>query len=295
MTIVVTLVNKYGVWQSTDHRIINRVTGMASDNYAAKQVYSNHPNGAMLIGWAGVGTMVSPVSGRDVPLAQWVCDALRKDHLSIEQGILELQKQATHDLGQGLLDAKVEHYFTACGFSNGEAFYYLLRNSSGTSTDLSKCFSLEGGPLCKISLNNGPTGQSAVASIIPKWGVVPGDVKSINAAAKRRPRAPEEFSEMLADVNRRVAARKGPEGNVSPHCTVCAMAPEGDVTVNSFDMPADAPLIPLPMVLLGIDFTDIEAHGMETVTALHERREVEDRSEELGRESIRAKNRLYDK
>jgi hypothetical protein len=87
------------------------------------------------------------------------------------------------------------------------------------------------------------------------WIISNDDLSKLRRLSIKRPRRPEEFSNLLSEINLRVSQTTE---LVSPHCVTSYMPPSGDgIETRHHNFPAGAPAKHNPFLLFGIDVTEM--------------------------------------
>ena len=71
MTLNLTIVNSWGIWQCSDGRLVDLSTRKVTDDYSVKHVTLRCPDGVALIAYAGIGRM-----DKDVEISDWIREIL---------------------------------------------------------------------------------------------------------------------------------------------------------------------------------------------------------------------------
>src|SRR4051794_4115793 len=92
MTLILTIVAPWGVWQSSDHRLTDvqpggRIVG-ARPNYSIKHVTIRCNDGGALVGYTGLGR----VNGADV--SDWLRRQLRGESRSLDETLILIRERA---------------------------------------------------------------------------------------------------------------------------------------------------------------------------------------------------------
>jgi hypothetical protein len=294
VSLIQTLVNKYGAWQCADHRIVDLKSRAISDDFADKAVPMICPDGAILLAYAGVGTIFAYRPQRLVHLSEWVRGLWTGAAPTMLQALELLRDNATADLGE-LFAAKHDHHrFVVAAFiTGGQPCLFFVDNFANSAEPLVMApvrreFTIAGNTLQAM-------GHEAAYIAFPPI-LLPEEVEPVSQVMRREPATAEQFPSILADINRRVAQRLGPNGAICEHCTVISIPPAArPVSRYPFFMPPGAPLMAAPLLLFGIDLTAMQNTLLERMIAQREgREEPPDRSAEWGPASVRPKNPLRD-
>jgi len=83
VTLNLTIVNKFGAWQCSDHRLT--IKGASTSNASIKQVQLHCHNGTALIAYTGLGQI------DDVTISDWIVETLRGESRSIDECLILLR------------------------------------------------------------------------------------------------------------------------------------------------------------------------------------------------------------
>jgi hypothetical protein len=250
MSLNLTIINAFGIWQCADHRLVNTSTMKIEDDESVKQVQLRCTDGSAVISYAGIGKL------NGVSISDWVREILRGESRTVDESLIFLRENATRDLGP-YLKGRLHHMFTVGAVLGGHPWLAQIRNFTPTAKSLL--------PAPQGSFETAATkvGTSVVSAFPPL--VLDADVKKLIQAAPKRPRKPEEFSELLASINRKVAA--GPAQKiVSPHCVTTYVPQKGEPFTTKFhDTSGVSRSLIVPMLLFGIDTTEMMKGMMRIV------------------------------
>src|SRR6266446_4609182 len=126
MSLNLTIVNKWGIWQCSDHRVTNPETGKIEDDFSVKHVLFTCPDGKALLVYAGAGTVTKP--GITVSIADWIRETLRGPNRTLDQTCKALRENATRDLAPLFLRCRIQHMFTIAAFLEGRPWIVQIRN-----------------------------------------------------------------------------------------------------------------------------------------------------------------------
>lgn len=254
MTLNITLINQHGIWQCSDNRLVDLVTGATLVDNSMKHVALRCPDGVALIAYAGIGLMKP-----DIEISDWIREILRGETRTVDESLVFIREAATRDLGPALA-GRYHHMFTVGAFLNGKPWLAQIRNFSVPSP-------LSPGPPLPEFMT--------VAERVPSSGVVSTfgasvssrDGKRLDRIANRRPRKPKQFMDLLASVSQ--ATAKKLSKTVSPHCLVTYAPPTGEPLKALFYAAGGPPSAKAsPFLLFGIDITDLENHAAALLAAV---------------------------
>jgi len=279
MTLNLTIISTWGIWQSSDHRLVDTATSMPLDNFSVKHVLLRCPDGSALLAYAGAGRV------GDVDLSNWIREMLRGESRTLDQSFILIRENATRDLAPLLRGQNIYHMFSIGAFLTERPWAIQIRNFNVTS----------GRPDAIVDHFD------TVAKQIdgPGQGFIFGDFNAVTrqdhdklmVAATRKPRRPRDFRNLLASINRRAAETPSGKKTVTPHCVTTYVAPKGEPFESEFHDAAGAPAPPVvPTLLFGIDTTDIQRALLDSQD--HGGASLQHEVERAGKESVVPKNRL---
>ena len=249
MTLILMVLNRFGVWQSSDHRLVNLRSAAVRDD-SVKQLALVCKDGAALISYAGIGSLA--MGREEVVLSDWLRETLRGDAQSLDQKLRLLQKNATRDLARPFRDAATHHLFMIGAFLMGRPWFVEIRNFSPLSRD-------DYGPVldhfetvAQRVNDSGVSGQFGVVGAVSQE-----DARTLNAVAGRRPRELIQFRNLLAAINRRAAATPEGRDSISAQCATTYMPPTGIPVESTFHGGNELGLVTMfvPTLISGIDMT----------------------------------------
>ena len=290
MTLNQTIINQWGVWQCSDHRVTNPATGEIVDDYSVKQIILQCTDGTALLAYAGAGKVSS------VDLSDWIRETIRGESYTLDQTLILIRENATRDLAPHLLARGIRHMFSIGAFLAGRPWAIQIRN-----------FNAPSGVPSEVVLNRFETiakvvdpGQGLV--FIYPHAILGPDQRKLMTLANRKPRTPKEFRDLLASINRRFAATPSGRKTVSPGCVTSYMPPKGQPVESEFHggTAGPTPLV-IPTLLFGIDTTEIQRTLMERMKRMNEVGAVSSSPDNTGlspqqeraaKESVLPRNRL---
>jgi hypothetical protein len=271
------IVSQYGIWISSDHRLVevSRGRGRAIDNWSVKHIgfKSSSDGGAAVIAYAGVGRL------SDVDISDWMREFMRGPQRTMDQHLVYLRERATIDLGPHVFKHQIRHMFSVGAVVAGKPRLVQIRN-------------FETGALGRV----GPaTSSFGIAAREATGGVCTGfpdhvsemDRALLTTVANRKPRDPEQFSALLAAINARVASSNRARLYVSSHCLTTYLSVQEKPTLRTRSygsVPGDDRRVTMPFMMWGIDFTETErwmTEGMRRFSKWHRGGRVGPRPDDL--------------
>lgn len=245
MTLNLTIANRWGIWQSSDHRLTDAKTGKVVDDYSVKHLILRCPDGAALLCYAGIGR----VNGLD--LSDWLRETLRGETRSLDQSFILIRENATRDLAPLLRTQNIQHMFSIGAFLKANPWVVQIRN-----------FGPRGGAV--LDHFDTVAKQIDEAGLGFSWGgganvLASGDGELLATAANKKPRTPKEFRNLLASINRRAARTKSGQKTISPSCVTSYIPPAGEPADLEFHESKGAPKpMVIPLLLFGIDLSEMQ-------------------------------------
>lgn len=282
MTLNLTIINRWGIWQSSDHRLTDTATGRVVDDDSIKHVILRCPDGAALLAYAGAGRI------NNLDLSDWIRETLRGETRSLDQSFILIRENATRDLAPLLRANNIHHMFSIGAFLNGRPWAIQIRNfhpSSGARVlnHFDTVAKNIDGMAVGLAFGGGPD------------ALAPGDQQRLMATAARKPRTPREFRNFLAAINRRAAKTKSGKKTISPGCITSCIPPVGEPAECEFHERSGAlkPLV-IPLLLFGIDLTEMQRGmlGGVSVSGAHNEAISNEGAEHPGKQAVLPRNRL---
>src|SRR5688500_3582378 len=118
MTLVITIVAPWGVWQCSDHRLTNPTTGKSADDFAVKQFSVTCPDGVALIAYTGLGR-IGPQYVSD-----WIGKVLQGEVRTLQQSFQKLRDELTTQVGR-----KAPLILNAGAYVQGRMFFIGVTNA----------------------------------------------------------------------------------------------------------------------------------------------------------------------
>lgn len=256
MTLNMTIVAPWGVWQCYDHRLTTiKGTKVWREDLFVKHVTLQCSDGGALITYTGLGAVDLP-GERDVCISDWLRRLLRARVRTVDQTLILVREAATRDLAGPAKRARLEHAFLVGAFLGGRSWWAIIANV-GEPPDFPVVdrFATAAGPAdTKPQKLVGGAGRDAISE--DDWAL-------LEHITHHRPSKPDDYCQVLADIHRRTQrSRRRGWKTISEACTTVYMPPRvlgGRSTVHwsKPDPTASRTLPPKPTVHLGIDGTDI--------------------------------------
>jgi hypothetical protein len=261
MTLNITMVNQWGIWQCSELRLTEWPSGKVVDDYSIKHVSVRTTDGAALIPYTGLGK----VRGRYV--SDWLRGIIRGESRTLMETLNLIRDRATAQLGPAAAQLGLHHHFSIGGFIEGQPWAFLITNMDPANP-----------------LGNPPLGTfTGTSRGIHKYGpqvMVTGGAKEalaqddralLKKIARRKPIRPVDYRRLMAEVNKR-ASEQRPLGNlISKACVTAYIPPAGEPFEHEkhwwgLAKSANEPVI--PMTLFGVDLTEVSQIMMDNLQAL---------------------------
>jgi len=246
MTLLLGIVAKWGLWQSSDHRLVELPSGKVISDESMKHLGVTACDGAAVITYTGFGRVGT------VDVSDWLRKTLRGEDRPLEELAETIAARASATFGASALRHRIVHYFIATAYLRGEPFVVAIANTEslfgvGKPTQQFKVH-----PIRVVDPVPLYAGGGALA-------VTRADRALLRDVCRRRPRAPADFLGLLAAVNRRAAESGHPSADlITRSCLASYLPPDGRVTTTFFDATADAKAAQWPPHLLrGVDSTEL--------------------------------------
>lgn len=209
MTLIITVIEKDHIWQSSDHRI-TKINGDLFDDKSIKHIHLNCTDGIALLSWTGLAELKDKTR-----LNVWLKDVLKAGVGPVDETLKNITERANVDIGETF-----ELVISVGAFIDGQPWYYEITNFVGEKgkEKLKNKFSIKKTKADKDGFFHGGSG---------KIGLTKKDISTLKSAAKKAVKDPDQFAKTLATVNKKVS---GTVKTVSPSCTTAFITSTGGVT-----------------------------------------------------------------
>jgi len=262
MTLNITMVNKAGVWQCSDFRTANRLSGRLVSDRSMKQVGIKCPDGFVALTYTGLGA----VAGVDI--SDWLRMILRGVNRSVDQALIFVRESATRDLGPRI-SGRLHHTFNVGAFVHGHPWLVQIRNYdlqpygggwkiiAGEMAGRHSIRSL-GPPMGVFKTIGQEVKSGGRYSITGTFGTVePRDARLLRRLANSGPENAKQVHSLLADINRRASQTRDGKISISPHCATTYVTPSGEFRVEVHNNMGADPILNMPLVAFGIDYSEL--------------------------------------
>lgn len=206
MSLNITVINEFGAWQCSDHRLTQHGRIIADDS--VKHVTFTCRDGIAILAYCGVGRIL------DVTISDWICEILRGESRTLDETFIEIRQSAARDLANKI--APDRHMFTIAAFLGSRPWLVQIRNFRV----------LPGGAWGPVVRQFGTAAQPIESGTFAVFGakVMASHRKTLSEMSKRAPSTADEYHLLLAGINADIAVSAT---TVSPHCTTTQISPSG--------------------------------------------------------------------
>ncbi len=279
MTLNLTIINQYGAWQCSDHRLTNIDDGGVPCDFSVKHIIFRCKNGAALLAYAGIGRF----QGEDI--SDWIRKTLRGESRTIDELLIKLKENATQWLGP-LCKGKHRHMFTVAAFINKCPWIAQIRNFE------TPAIGEMGPPTANFETIARQVNPNGEAFAFPDC-ISQEEINRLALAAQREPRKTDDLFNLLAAINRKAANRsKG----ISKHCVTTYLPPEGEpYKVKFHDLEGAPAAFAVPLLFFGIDLTESDKLIREHLHSTKDNLQPVDEEalKKAMTNAVQAKNPLY--
>ena len=284
MTLNLMLVARWGIWQSSDHRLTDPRTGEPVDDYSMKHVSVSCPDGTALITYTGIGR------AEDTHLSAWLRGVLRGKTRSLDDTFILIREQASRHISP-IAAGKHHLVFNIGAFLAGSPWLVQIGNHQLTAN----WRGLPPTPEFHTSAKRIEHEPIAVVSGA-RDAVNQADLQLLARVVKRRPKKPKDFHALLAGINRRASEHSQFGKWITSACVTIYMPPAGEpieAEMHGWESGEDRTV---PIVLRGIDLTDwshLLSDRLKVITAqidAEPEEEFQRRLEEAARRGIKAED-----
>jgi len=277
MTLNLVLVAPWGIWQSSDHRLIDPRTGELVDDYSIKHVSVSCADGTALITYTGIGSV------KGIHISDWLRGVLRGKSRSLDDSFILIKELATRWISP-ISAGKYHLVFNVGAFLTGNAWLVQIGNHQ-LAADWR---SLPPTPEFHTSAKRIEHEPIAVISGA-RDAVHQKDTALLARVVRRRPKKPTDFHGLLAGINRRASEHPQQGKWITPACVTAHMPPAGEpieTKMHGWESGEDRTV---PIVFRGIDLTDSSQLLSERLkaTAAQTEAELEEEFQRCWEESVR--------
>ena len=246
MTLNITMVAPWGIWQSFDHRLTDPNTGRVVNDRSMKHISVRCPDGAALITYTGIGMV------RRTHMSDWLRRLIRGESRTLDATLIRIREEASKRITP-VARGQYHHMFCIGAFLAGQPWAVIISNVqprrlgelAANRKFHTSARRVEDEPLLLVT----GAGRRAIS---------PQDMALLGEVVERRPRRPTDYHELLAGVNLRASCERNYGRFVSEGCTTVYMPPEGEPVDEKGHGPKAGEVAPSPDILFGIDLTEME-------------------------------------
>jgi hypothetical protein len=260
VTLNITLINRYGAWQSSDHRLSVRGVD-ALPVPSTKHMLLHCADATAVVTYAGLGVVGDVQRDSGIHVSDWMRKILRGEHRTVDATIAELRDAATRDLAPRLVGHIKYHMFSLVTFLGGRPWFVQIKNFDSTPDgELID-------PRAEFEAVGRIINEETLVAAFPIVGTLnPSEYARLHRIGRHRPNRPEDFLKPLATVNATVANRDGNDRWISTECLVVHLpASGGPVEAQEYfvDGLGKGSSKSVPSILFGVDFTDLQRSQQE--------------------------------
>jgi hypothetical protein len=267
MTLTMTIVAPWGVWQSSDHCLTNPRTKRPMQDSSVKHIAVLCPDGAALIAYTGLGGVPDiPGPGQLLSISDWVREILRGETRSLDNTLIFLRERATETLGPLVSSQQIPHTFVIGAFLQGQPWIIQIRNFHSTKSNE---MSPPTNQFITLAQRIGSNPLICIAGT--KEAVSPVNTAKLAEVATRKPRLPKHYRALLAKINCQASTHRCYGRFVSPSCCTSFMPPAGEPIESEFHRakPDERKPMVVPLLVFGVDTTETSRALIETMRLLH--------------------------
>ena len=176
MTINLTIISRFGVWQASDHRLSYLEPRQGYEDRTVKHVVLRCADGVALIAYAGLALIDAGLGL--VEISDWVRESLRGETRLLEPSLVVLRVNATRDLGPLCRHLRLPHMFTIGILAAGVPWIVQIRNF--TIDERGKA----GSPSATFT-THGARVEEGRAFGFPGQYMVPDDIRTLERGATK--------------------------------------------------------------------------------------------------------------
>lgn len=219
MTLVITVVTNYGLWQSSDHKLVAGTNEIPDPS--VKHVYLEAQGDKALIAYAGIGRV------KNTHISEWVRNVLRGPPRTLLDCLWMLCEAANKNLLPISKQINVPHTFSIAAYKDGVPILYFISNrvwKKNTKVNLVggafKFWSVPlEGPKQRIIINL--EGQGALATLESEAREL---IERTIRRRSQKPKIGRDVMGVLARLNADASVHPLSEGTVSENCLVTYLA-----------------------------------------------------------------------
>ena len=263
MTLNITIVAPWGIWQCSDLRLTRWPSGEVVDDYSIKHVAARCTDGTALISYTGLGRV-----GRD-SVSDWLRRTIRGESRTVDETLIFIRENATSKLCRAAANLGIRHTFIVGAFLAGRPWAVAVTNMSPDRP-------LESPPVPEFNTSAIMVGspRRPMAFVTgARDAVGPEDMALLDRISTRRPKRPIDYRRLLAEINRR-ASKQRPFGKlITEACVTAYIPPTGEPFEHEthwWGLTQPSIQRQIPSLLFGIDLTELTKVMTDNFEALHD-------------------------
>jgi hypothetical protein len=246
MTLNITIVAPWGIWQCSDHRLSRFRDEKLEwyDDNSIKHIIVSCRDGTAMISYTGLGEI------EGLHVSDWLREILRGQSRTLDETLMFIREQATLTLAP----YRKYHFFNIGAFLAGKPWAVIISNAR-VAADWAEHPPLSEFNTAAFMVEDKPmpivTGE--------KRAIAEKDRQKLLEIAGKRPSRPKDYQMLLAKINKRAAQHPKYGGIISPSCVTCFMPPKGrPIKCTNHRDPTRPGIQKLsPYILFGVDLIEI--------------------------------------
>jgi hypothetical protein len=262
MTLNITIVAPWGIWQCSDLRLTRWPRGDIVDDYSIKHVTARCTDGTALISYTGLGRV------GQYSVSDWLRRTLRGESRTVDDTLSFIREKATSRLGRNAASLGIRHTFIVGAFLAGRPWAAAITNMSPDRP-------LERPPTRTFNTSALMVGEDyrPMAFVTgAREAVAPEDMTLLDRISTRWPKRPIDYRRLMAEINRR-ASKQRPFGKlISEACVTAYIPPAGEPFEHEthwWGLTRPSVERQVPSLLFGIDLTELNQVMITNFKDLH--------------------------
>lgn len=240
MTLIITVVAPWGVWQANDHRLTHGASGRSIPGEHPKHVHLDCPDGQALLAYTGTAWI------RGTDLCDWIGQAIRGEQLPLIATLNLIRKELSHEVA-----FRNGRLLLAVGALAHDAPYGVVITNLDLAT--SKPWLAPTTPEFRLVHRKVVEDRYLVMVPTNLWTISREDRRRLNRAAQHRPRVKRHFHDLLAAIIKRASANSN---TISASSTTTFLSTDGEGSETITHGTTDGRAVLGAFVFRGIDLTE---------------------------------------
>lgn len=249
MTLNITLIAPWGIWQCSDYRLVDARNGQLMDDYSTSHLAVTCQDGSALIAYTGLCDLGG------VHTWDWLRRILRGQAGTLNDTLGLIREAATATFGEKACELHVHHTFTVGAFLNEKPWAIGISNIQPVP-DFE-----DHPPLPEFSISAVEVQEEPFILVTgTREAVGLAELRALRRTVSKRPKRPAEYRKLLANTNRKAAKHPLYGQRISTACLTSYMPPMGaSAEQEAYNWGAALPqnVRSIPHIVRGIDSTDI--------------------------------------